>query len=226
MHRILLSIALGVATALWSNAVHATCNVFASCEGSHLQVRLSVIHGGEEPYTGILIHRSTNGICDSATVLNQEDPLPWPEEPFVIHDLYFQDLDTVSGVSYVYWATLLDGYGNEHVNSTQVTQGIAGCGDPPLTEGVLTELEWETHGLIAPACDCWWTPYCVELVDLPPSAYEPLLGMLIAVRGHYVSYPMLGDCRLRAESVSLIWNCDAPVSTQPTTWGTLKSLYR
>ncbi len=226
MHRSALPIALVLAATIWPIAAHATCDVFASCEDSQIQVHLSVIHGGEPQYTGILIHRSTNGICNSTTVLNADSPLPWPEEPFVIHDLYFEDLDATTGVSYVYWATLLDGNGNDHANSTQVTHAVTGCGDPPLTEGVLTEFEWGTHGIIEPVCNCWWAPYCVEFADLSPSQYEPLLGQLIAVRGQYASFAMTGDCQLRAREVSLIWNCDAPVASVSTTWGTLKSLYR
>jgi hypothetical protein len=226
MHNNRLPIALVLAATLWPIAAHANCDIFASCVDDHIQVRLSVIHGGQPMYAGILIHRSTNGICGSATVLNADAPLPWPQAPGEIHHLSFEDLDTTVGVSYVYWATLLDGDGNEHFNSTQVFEAVAGCGDPPLTEGVLTQLDWDTAGLITPVCDCWWTPYCVQLADLAPSQYEPLLGQLVAVRGHYHAYPMLGDCRVRASSISMIGNCDAPVATESATWGTLKSLYR
>jgi hypothetical protein len=87
MHRNCLSIALVIAATLWPIAVHANCDVFAVCVDNQIQVRLSVIHGSQPMYTGILIHRSTNGICGSTTVLNADAPLPWPQTPGIIHHL-------------------------------------------------------------------------------------------------------------------------------------------
>jgi hypothetical protein len=204
----------------------ANISVQAACQDGAITIDIHLQDvSGDDP-VGILVTRYTVGICDSHTVLNPDDLLPWPEDGQALdHQLIDDQID--EGWGYFYRLVAVDSFGEEHpVVWPPEARAIAGCGVWGLTRGVLPEPDEYGYFWEFPACECWYGAMTLDASGLEPTVWEPYVGQMVEIRGEPFFSSMPGGPDVIVTGIVAAESCDGPVATVRTTWHTLKSRFR